>query len=130
MQKRVFDFYEQKNFKALKAELSNCNEVDIAEIFDECDSKMRVVCFRLLPKDMAAGVFVELDDDAQRQLIEQFSDAELSEVINELYVDDAADIIEEMPANVVRRILKQTEPQMRKMINDILKFPRTRQAVL
>lgn len=123
MQKRIFDFYEQKNFKALKNELSACNEVDIAEIFDECDSKMRVVCFRLLPKDMAAGVFVELDDDAQKQLIEQFSDSELSEVINELYVDDAADIIEEMPANVVRRILKQTEPEMRKMINEVLKFP-------
>ncbi len=123
MQKRIFDFFEQKNFKALKTELSQCNEVDIAEIFDECDEKMRVLCFRLLPKDMAAGVFVELDDDAQKKLIEQFSDKELSEVINELYVDDAADIIEEMPANVVRRILKHTEPQMRKMINEILKFP-------
>ncbi len=123
MQKRIFEFFEQKNFKALKSELSKCNEVDIAEILGECDNRMRVVCFRLLPKDMAAGVFVELDEDAQKQLIDQFSDTELSEVMNELYVDDAADIIEEMPANVVRRILKQTDPEMRKMINDVLKFP-------
>ncbi len=123
MQKRIFEFYEQKNFKALKNELSICNEVDIAEIFNECDSKMQAFCFRLLPKDVAAGVFVELDEDAQKQLIDQLTDSELSAVINELYVDDAADIIEEMPANVVRRILKQTDPQMRKMINDILKFP-------
>ncbi len=123
MQKRIFDFYEQKNFKSLKNELSSCNEVDVAEILGECDDKMRVVCFRLLPKDMASRVFVELDDDAQMHLIEQFSDSELSAVINELYVDDAADIIEEMPANVVRRILKHTEPEMRKMINEVLKFP-------
>ncbi len=123
MQQQIFELYEQKNFKRLKEVISQFNEVDIASSLCECDSKMQTLLFRLLPKDMAAGVFVELDDDVQKQLIDQFSDKELSAIVNELYVDDAADIVEEMPANVVRRILKQAEPQMRAMINEVLKFP-------
>ena len=79
--------------------------------------------FRLLPKELAAETFVEMDPDAQELLIRGFSDSELREVLDELYVDDAVDIVEEMPANVVRRILSQADPQMRKEINEILRYP-------
>ena len=79
--------------------------------------------FRLLPKDLAADTFALMETDDQELLIRGFSDSELKEVFDELYVDDAADIIEEMPANVVKRILKNTDPEMRAVINEILKYP-------
>ena len=79
--------------------------------------------FRLLPKELAAETFVEMEPDAQELLIRGFSDSELREVLDELYVDDAVDIVEEMPANVVRRILSQADPDMRKDINEILRYP-------
>lgn len=79
--------------------------------------------FRLLPKELAAETFVEMAPEAQELLIQGFSDNELKEVVDELYVDDAVDIVEEMPANVVKRILQQADPEMRKMINEILKYP-------
>ena len=79
--------------------------------------------FRLLPKEQAAEVFVELDSDVQELLIQGFSNTELKEVLDELYLDDAVDIVEEMPANVVKRILKHSDPEMRKSINEILKYP-------
>ena len=79
--------------------------------------------FRLLPKELAAETFVEMEPEAQELLIRGFSDSELKEVIDELYVDDAVDIVEEMPANVVQRILSQAEPDMRKQINEILRYP-------
>ena len=79
--------------------------------------------YRLLPKELAAETFVEMEPDDQEALIKSFSDAELKEVLDELYVDDAADIVEEMPANVVKRILKQADPEMRSSINQILRYP-------
>ncbi len=79
--------------------------------------------FRSLPKELAAETFVEMAPEAQELLIQGFSDNELKEVVDELYVDDAVDIVEEMPANVVKRILQQADPEMRKMINEILKYP-------
>ena len=80
-----------------------------------------LIFFRLLPKELAAEAFVEVDGDIQEDLIRAFSDKEISEVMSKLYVDDAVDMIEEMPANVVRRILKYTDPNMRKTINQILR---------
>lgn len=79
--------------------------------------------FRLLPKELAAEVFVELDSDEQELLIQSFSNTELKEVLDELYLDDTVDIVEEMPANVVKRILRHCDPEMRKSINEILKYP-------
>ena len=79
--------------------------------------------YRLLPKELAAETFVEMDTDAQELLIKGFSDNELKEVLDELYVDDAADLVEEMPANVVKRILKHADPEMRSSINQILRYP-------
>ena len=83
----------------------------------------RPVCFRLLPKDIAADVFVELESDSQEMLIKSFSNTELESILDELYLDDTVDIIEEMPSNVVKRILKYSDPDTRKEINKILQYP-------
>ena len=99
------------------------NPSDIASVFDELEEERLPLLFRLLPKELAAETFVEMEPEAQELLIRGFSDSELREVLDELYVDDAVDIVEEMPANVVRRILSQADPQMRKEINEILRYP-------
>lgn len=114
---------ESKRYPAIKDILSTMNPVDIASVFDELEPEMLPLLFRLLPKELAAESFVEMKPDTQEQLIKGFSDNELREVVNELYVDDAVDIVEEMPANVVQRILAQAAPDMRKEINEILRYP-------
>ncbi len=112
-----------RKFSAVRDILSTMNPVDIAIYFDEVTETNLPILFRLLPKDLAAETFVEMSADRQEFLIHAFSESELKAVIDELYVDDAVDIVEEMPANVVKRILKNTDPAMRKMINEILKYP-------
>lgn len=112
-----------KKYTALRDILVTMNSADVAAIFDEMEEEKLPILFRLLPKELAAETFVDMDPDAQQLLIRGFSDNELKEVIDELYVDDAVDIVEEMPANVVKRILRQADPEMRKMINEILKYP-------
>lgn len=114
---------QEKQYYALRDLLSDMNEADIASIFSETREDSLPLLFRLLPKDLAADTFALMDTDSQELLINGFSDNELKEVFDELYVDDAADIVEEMPANVVKRILKNTDPEMRHMINEILKYP-------
>ena len=99
------------------------NPVDIAMVFEDLQSEKTALLFRLLPKETAAETFVEMDEDTQELLIHGFSDTELKELIDEMYVDDAVDLIEEMPANVVKRILRQADPETRKEINEILKYP-------
>ena len=96
---------------------------DIALLMMETDEQILPLVFRLLPKELAAEVFVELDSDQQEMLIQGFSNGELKEVLDELYLDDTVDIVEEMPANVVKRILKHSDPETRKSINEILKYP-------
>jgi len=114
---------EAKKYSTLRDILTTMNPADIAVLFDDLSEEILPLLFRLLPKELAAETFVEMDSDAQEMLIIGFSDHELKEVIDELYVDDAVDIVEEMPANVVKRILKQADPEMRKMINELLKYP-------
>ena len=114
---------DDKKYHSLRDILSTMNPADIAAVFDELPESKLPLLFRLLPKELAAEVFVELGTDAQALLIRGFSDSELKEVIDELYVDDAVDIVEEMPANVVQRILTQADPEMRKQINEILRYP-------
>lgn len=99
------------------------NEADIASILTDVPEETLPLLYRILPKELAADVFVNMDSDAQEILIRAFSDTELKEVLDELYVDDAVDIIEEMPATVVKRILQHTDPNIRKSINEILKYP-------
>lgn len=114
---------EEKKYATLRDILVTMNPADIAGVFDGLEEAALPLLFRLLPKELAAETFVEMEPDAQELLIRGFSDSELREVLNELYVDDAVDIVEEMPANVVRRILRQADPQMRKEINEILRYP-------
>ncbi len=99
------------------------NAADIAALFDDLEQPMIPLLFRLLPKELAADTFVEMESDQQQVLIKGFSDSELKEVVDELYIDDAVDIVEEMPANVVKRILMQADPDTRKMINELLQYP-------
>lgn len=112
-----------KRFKSLKELLLNMNPVDIASSFESLAADERVVVYRLLSKDVAADVFVELESDSQRELLDKLSDKELSQVMDELFIDDAVDLIEEMPASVVRRLLAHSDKDTRKYINEILKYP-------
>lgn len=119
----VQEMLNEKRYRELKAIFGAMEPADIAIIFEDIPDKLIPLVYRILPKDMAAEVFVEMDNDQQEMLIAGFSDQELKEVLDELYVDDAVDIIEEMPASVVKRMLKQTDPEMRRHINEILKYP-------
>ncbi len=124
MTDEILELLEAKHYSKLKEILSETEPADIAYMFDDLPEKNMPLLYRLLPKELAAEVFVELDTDTQEMLIRGFSDAELKEVLDELYLDDAVDIIEEMPANVVKRIIRQTEPEMRAGINEILNYPK------
>ena len=114
---------EEKKYPTLRDVLVTLNPADIAALFEELPADRLPLLFRLLPKELAAETFVEMEPDEQELLIRGFSDNELKEVIDELYLDDAVDIVEEMPANVVKRILRSADPDTRKMINEILKYP-------
>ena len=114
---------DEKRYYSLRDLFNTMNPADIATVFEDIDEARLPLLFRLLPKELAAETFVEMEPEAQELLIRGFSDSELKEVIDELYVDDAVDIVEEMPANVVQRILMQAEPEMRKQINEILRYP-------
>ena len=114
---------QQKKYPALRDILVTMNPADIAIMFDDLEEHTLPLLFRLLPKDIASETFVEMEPDSQELLIRGFSDSELKEVVDELYVDDAVDLVEEMPANVVKRILRQADAETRKLINDILKYP-------
>ena len=103
--------------------MNQMNPTDIASIFDEADKKDVPVLFRLLPKELAAQTFAYLDSDQQEQLILAFSDKEIRDMVDELFLDDTVDIIEEMPANVVSRILKNTDEATRRQINELLAYP-------
>ena len=119
----IVTLLENKRYSTIRDILNTMNPVDIAAVFEDLQSEKTALLFRLLPKETAAETFVEMDEETQELLIHGFSDTELKEVIDELYVDDAVDLIEEMPANVVKRILRQADPQTRKEINEILKYP-------
>ena len=112
-----------KKIAMLRTLLMDAEPADIAEMFEEIKPQQYAVVFRILPKELAAEVFVELDPDLQQTLIESFSDVELREVLDELYMDDTVDLIEEMPANVVKRILSNADKRTRKTINELLKYP-------
>ena len=123
VEKALLKMLEDKKYATLRDILVTMNPNDVAGLFDGLEDKQIPLLFRLLPKELAAETFVEMEPDAQELLIRGFSDNELKEVLDELYVDDAADIVEEMPANVVKRILKHADPEMRSSINQILRYP-------
>ena len=123
LQEKIFELIENKRFVQLKEILSEMQPADIAEIFEEAKDKEIPVLFRILPKELAAEVFVEFDSDKQKLLVNAFSDNELREVLDELFMDDTVDLIEEMPATVAKRILKHTDANTRRMINQLLAYP-------
>ena len=116
----IFELIDGKKYARLRELLSEMNPADIAQICEDIPERELPVIFRILPKELAAEVFVEMDPDMQQLLIEAFSDTELKEVMDELFMDDTVDVIDEMPAT---RILSQTDPKTRKMINQLLAYP-------
>ncbi len=116
--------FENRKFADLRVTLLDMEPADIALFMeDNLEDKEQLVFFRLLPKELASDVFVEIDSDTQELLIKAFSDTELKAVIGDMFLDDTVDVIEEMPANVVKRILKNSDPENRKQINELLKYP-------
>lgn len=120
---KIEDYVARKRYAELRDLLIPLEAADIASLCEDLDEQQLPLVFRLLPKEQAAEVFVELDSDQQEMLIQGFSNTELKEVLDELYLDDTVDIVEEMPAGVVKRILRHSDPEMRKSINEILKYP-------
>lgn len=123
MNEKIKELLDSRRFAELKPLLVEMEPVDIAIALEDVEDKDIPLVFRLLPKELAAETFVEFDSDTQEMLIQAFTDKELKAVLDELFVDDTVDIIEEMPANVVKRILQQSDVDTRKEINEILQYP-------
>lgn len=123
MEERILELLTKRKFTELKAVLSEINPADLVEYLEAIPQNELLLVFRILPKELAAETFVEMDSDMQMQLITAFSDKELRDMLAELFVDDAVDIIEEMPASVAKRILRQADSQTRREINQILAYP-------
>ncbi len=120
----IKDLLEEKDYRKLKSIMSELEPADAAEILDSVPEDLIPLLFRILPKEFAAECFVEMDSDHQMMLISAFSDSELTYVIDNLFVDDTVDILDEMPANVVKRVLNHADPEKRKTINQILAYPK------
>ncbi len=118
----ALELLQAKQYSKLKELFAQSEPADIADVLSELKKAQYLMLYRLLPKGIAAQVFVEMDADAQKNLIDSFSDTEITEMLEELYYDDTVDIIEEMPANVADRILKNALPETRKTINDLLRY--------
>ncbi len=123
-EEEIFALLEEKKFSVLKPLLSSMNEIDLAEVFDSAKEEDLPVLFRILPKDLAAEMFVEIDRDTQEKLLKKLTDKEIKEVMDELFLDDTVDLVEEMPANVVKRLLAQSDSETRAYINELLKYPK------
>lgn len=120
---QIIKFLEERNFKELKEELENLHPVDLVDAMEELDKKQRILVFRLLSKEEAAEVFTDMNSDMREELLEALTDSELKEIMDEMYVDDTVDVLEEMPANVVDRLLMATDEETRKQINTLLQYP-------
>ncbi len=120
---RLLELIEEKKFFEVRAILQESNEVDIADLFDELKDEHLLLVYRLLPKETAAAAFAYLEPETQERLISVFSDKELSFVLDELYMDDVADLIEELPASVVKRVLRAVSSEERSLINQLMRYP-------
>ncbi len=121
----VLMLLEERNYAVLKPLLSSMNAIDLAKVFEETEKDVDLlILFRILPKDLAAETFVEMDSDVKEKLIHKLTDRELRAVLDELFLDDTVDLIEEMPASVVKRVLAQSDNETRAYINEILKYPK------
>ncbi len=121
---KILNFIENKKFNDLRKYLENVNSADFPSMFEELEAEEQVLLiYRLLSKEQAAEVFAELDSDVQENLINAFTDKELKNIVDELFMDDTVDLIEEMPSNVVKRILNNINKTDRKVINELLNYP-------
>ena len=120
---QITELLEKHDFKVLKEELETMHPVDIVECLEELDKKQRTLVFRLLAKEEAAEVFTDMNSEMREDLINALTDSELEEVMEEMYVDDTVDVLEEMPANVVDRLLAATDEDTRQKINSLLQYP-------
>ncbi len=119
----IKELIENKQFTQLKKELKEMKSADVSLILDELDKEQAVILFRLLSKEKAGMAFAYMETDMREKLIKDLTDAELKNVLDELFMDDTVDLIEEMPSNVVTRILKNVDKNDRKIINELLKYP-------
>ncbi|TCT12142.1 magnesium transporter [Natranaerovirga pectinivora] len=119
----IIELFAQGKYSQIKNEIGKMNVVDIAQLFAELEEDAIMIVFRLLPKEMAADVFTYLSFEQQQYVIESITDKETKNIIDDLFLDDAVDLLEEMPANVVKKILKNTTEEKRKLINQFLKYP-------
>ena len=120
---KLMELTEKRQFRELKNQLVELNEADIAEFLEELPQEKSVVVFRMLPKEQAADVFAFLPPEVQGQIINGITDTELKNIVEDLYVDDAVDMLEELPATVVRRVLQNAAPDTRQLINQFLNYP-------
>ncbi len=119
----LYQLLNQGNFSALRRELAERNEVDIADFLEELEPEQMVKVFRVLPKDISADVFSYMEPENQQQVVEHITDREVGRLIDDLFLDDVVDFLEEVPANIVTRVLKVATPDMRKAINTFLNYP-------
>ena len=123
-EERILEMLEERRFKELKEELeNNMYPVDLADLMEDFNQKQLVMVFRLLAKEEAAETFTYMDSDLREMLINGLTDSELEEVMEEMYLDDTVDVLEEMPANVVDRLLMATDEEKRQQINQLLQYP-------
>ena len=119
----LLQLLENKEIKRLRSMLADMNEMDIAEFLETLPEQKLAIVFRMLPKETAAAVFAYLEVEEQENLINSMTDRELSYIIEELFVDDAVDMLEELPANVVKRVMRSASGETRSLINRFLNYP-------
>lgn len=117
------ELIESKKYLQVRNQLIEMNIVDIAQILEELDKEKLLILFRILPKEIAAGVFTYISNELQQYIIESITDKETSSIIDQLFLDDTVDFLEEMPSNVVKKVLKNTDEETRKLINQFLNYP-------
>ena len=120
----ILHLLQEKKFAVLKPLLASMNEIDLADVFESAKEEDLPILFRILPKDLAAEMFVEIERDTQEALLKKLTDKEIKDVMDELFIDDTVDLVEEMPANVVKRLLAQSDSETRSYINELLKYPK------
>lgn len=123
MSEWILDLINRNKYAEVRNMLIEMNVVDIAQIVEEIDKDKLLILFRILPKEMAAGVFSYIPSELQEFIVESITDKEIKNIIDTLFLDDAVDFLEEMPANVVKRVLRNTDPETRKLINQFLNYP-------
>ncbi len=123
-EEEILVLLSERKFAVLKPLLASMNETDLAAVFESAEEEDLPLLFRILPKSLAAEVFVEIDADTQEKLLKKLNDIEIKDVMDELFLDDTVDLVEEMPANVVKRLLALSDSETRAYINELLKYPK------